>query len=128
MTDQEGAALQFAASVVWTSLGQSQGDGIMGYRAGVTFLDADRERVAAFCQRNRRITAAPPLAASTESQSTPADEVAVPVEARRDPEGVASGSAPTRPGRDRRAGCAEEEGCPDTERQTGQGAVATRQR
>ena len=92
MTDQEGAALQFAASVVWTSLGQSQGDGIMGYRAGVTFLDADRERVAAFCQRNRRITAAPPLAASTESQSTPADEVAVPVEARRDPEGVASGS------------------------------------
>ena len=63
----------------------------MGYRAGVTFLDADRERVAAFCMRNRKITAAPPLAASTELQSTPA-EVAVPVEARRAPEGVASAS------------------------------------
>ena len=90
MTD-EGAALQFAASVVWASLARSRDDGTMGYRAGVTFLDADRERVAAFCMRNRKITAAPPLAASTELQSTPA-EVAVPVEARRDPEGVASES------------------------------------
>ena len=89
----EGAALQFAASVVWASLARSRGDGITGYRAGVTFLDADRELVAAFCMRNRKITDAPPLAASVEVLSTPAETaVMVPVEARRDPEDVASES------------------------------------
>ena len=120
MTD-DGAALQFTGSVVWASLGRSRADGITGYRAGVTFLDADRERVAAFCMRNRKITDAPPPAESAESQSTAAESqaapaesqstpaesqaasaqsqstpaetaVAVPVEARRDPEGVASES------------------------------------
>ena len=92
MTD-DGAALRFAASVVWASLVRSRGDGITGYRAGVTFLDADRERVAAFCMRNRKTTAASPLAAPAESESTPAETaVAGPVEARRDPKGVASES------------------------------------
>ena len=92
MTDGGGAALQFAASVVWASLARSQGDRITGCRAGVTFLDADHELVAAFCMRNRKTTDAPPQAAPAESWSMPAETAAVPVEARRDPEGVASES------------------------------------
>ena len=55
MVDEE-TRLQFRASVVWVSYELSGGKGITGYRAGVNFLDADREGVEAFCARNRRTT------------------------------------------------------------------------
>ena len=55
MVDEE-TRLQFRAAVVWVSYELSAGKGITGYRAGVNFLDADRDGVEAFCARNRRTT------------------------------------------------------------------------
>ena len=53
MVDEE-SSLKFGATVVRASFELSTGRGFTGYRAGVNFLDADRARVADFCNRNRK--------------------------------------------------------------------------
>ena len=71
MVDEE-SSLKFGATVVRASFELSTGRGFTGYRAGVNFLDADRARVADFCNRNRKPSERHAAAAPVEPPPPPA--------------------------------------------------------